>query len=175
MMAPSGRLKSMTSCACLVVGAWPDCCSGVSSRHELEIAVVDQGLGLLGTLGSSRNAADERDAIKLALTRGLTRDPPVGQGNGLAGTELIMKRNAGSLKLWSCGTMVQINDKFRRFTEVPNVNGVGLVLTFDIRHPIDLSETWLDQSNYTYIDREAEKLEESGAVLRVTDECESVG
>lgn len=145
------------------------------SRHELEIAVVDQGLGLLGTLGSSRNAADERDAIKLALTRGLTRDPSVGQGNGLAGTELIMKRNAGSLRLWSCGTMVQINEKGRRFSEVPNVNGVGLVLTFDVRHPIDLSETWLGQPNYTYIDREAEKLEDSGAVLSVVGECESVG
>ncbi len=99
----------------------------------------------------------------------------LGQGNGLAGTELIMKRNAGALRLWSCGTMVQINEKGRRFSEVPNVNGVGLVLTSDVRHPIDLSETWLGQPNYTYIDREAEKLEDSGAVLRVVGECESVG
>jgi anti-sigma regulatory factor (Ser/Thr protein kinase) len=145
------------------------------SRHELEIAVVDQGLGLLGTLGPSQNAKDERDAIQLALTRGVTRDTSVGQGNGLAGTELIIKRNAGSLRLWSCDSMVQINAKSRKFSAVPNVNGVGLVLKFNVRNPIDLAETWLGQPSHTYIDREAEKLEDGGAVVRIVNECESVG
>jgi anti-sigma regulatory factor (Ser/Thr protein kinase) len=145
------------------------------SRHELEIAVVDQGLGLLGTLGPSQQAKDERDAIQLALTRGVTRDSSVGQGNGLAGTELIIKRNAGSLRLWSCGSMVQVNAKARKFTAVPIVNGVGLALTFDVRNPIDLADTWLGQPSHTYIDREAEKLEDGGAVVHIVNECESVG
>lgn len=145
------------------------------TRHELEIAVVDQGLGLLGTLGPSQNAKDEREAIELALTRGVTRDTTVGQGNGLAGTELIIKRNAGSLRLWSCDAMVQINAKSRKFVAVPSVNGVGLALKFDVRNPIDLADTWLGQPSHTYIDREAEKLEDGGAVVHIVNECESVG
>lgn len=144
-------------------------------RHELEIAIVDQGLGLLGTLGPSHGARDERHAIELGLTRGLTRDPAVGQGNGMAGTELIVRENRGTMLLWTGGTRVLSTPGGRRFAPLPTVNGVGMVLRLDVRNLIDLSQTWLGERHFTYIDRQVEELEEGGFLILVGRECESVG
>jgi hypothetical protein len=54
-------------------------------RQRLELAVVDQGIGIRQSLASSTPTGSDGEAIAKALQRGVTRDPKIGQGNPLDG------------------------------------------------------------------------------------------
>jgi hypothetical protein len=71
------------------------------NRHRLEVAIVDSGRGIRASLAEAHPVSDDADAIGKALQRGVTRDPEVGQGNGLAGTRQILEVNKGYFALWS--------------------------------------------------------------------------
>lgn len=49
-------------------------------RQRLELAVVDQGIGIRQSLASSTPTGSDGEAIAKALQRGVTRDPKIGQG-----------------------------------------------------------------------------------------------
>lgn len=56
-------------------------------KHLIEIVVVDCGQGICSSLHARfPDLADDSKAIERAVEKGVTRDPSVGQGNGLAGT-----------------------------------------------------------------------------------------
>lgn len=149
------------------------CAQYFSASKQIEIAIADQGVGLLGTLGPSHGARDEKEAIDLALKRGLTRDPKIGQGNGLAGTEHIAERNNGELLIWS-GAKTLIKSDERQYFNFSSANGVGVVLRLNVDMPVDLGTTWIGQRPYTYIDRCSENID-NGSALLVRHECGSVG
>jgi hypothetical protein len=71
------------------------------NRHRLEVAIVDSGRGIRASLAEGHPVSDDADAIGKALQRGVTRDPEVGQGNGLAGTRQILEVNEGYCPMWS--------------------------------------------------------------------------
>ena len=70
-------------------------------RNRLDIAICDTGRGIFESLSQSQKLWSHGDAITKALQRGVTRDPDVGQGNGLAGSLEIVKRNSGGMELWT--------------------------------------------------------------------------
>jgi len=142
-------------------------------NRQFEIALVDQGIGLLGTLGPSHGAQNEKEAIDMALKRGLTRDTKIGQGNGLAGTERIAELNNGEVMIWT-GQAAMIKTEERHYSRFAPCNGVGIVLRLNVDVPVDLGTTWIGQRPYTYIDRCSEEIDNGSAII-VSKECGSVG
>lgn len=153
------------------------CAQYYEAGGRLEIAVVDLGRGLRASLSETRAVPDDTAALKLAVTRGVTRSSLVGQGNGLAGTLEIAKVNGGTLQLCSGEVMLQQVAEEQTFVAVPHMPGTGIVLDLDTRRPVELTQTeiagggsWQD---WNYLIAEGERLAERGG-LRVLDECSHV-
>jgi hypothetical protein len=140
---------------------------------QLEIAMADQGVGYLGTLGPVYGAKNDYEAMELALTRGLTRDTAIGQGNGLAGTEAIVDGNNGELFIWTGNTSMTRSEE-RVYSKFVNPNGVGVALRLRVDTPVDLGSIWIGERPYTYIDQCVNNIE-NGSVISVASECNSVG
>ena len=152
------------------------CAQYYETGGRLEIAVVDLGRGLRASLSETRTVADDTAALKLAVTRGVTRSSLVGQGNGLAGTLEIAKANGGALQLCSGEAMLQQVAEEQTFVTGPYMPGTGIVLELDTRRPVELTQTEIAGSgswqDWNYLIAEGERLAEGG--LRVLDECPHV-
>lgn len=145
-----------------------------AAKGKLEIAIVDQGLGLLNTLSPTHNPRDAAQAINLGLTRGITRDANIGQGNGLAGTKYIAEANRGIFYIWTSGAGLLTTHGPRTPDIFPETNGTGILLILDVNQPVDLSQSWIGEPGYTYIDAWVGRLED-GEPLLISAECESIG
>jgi len=115
------------------------------------------------------------------LERGVTRNPEVGQGNGLAGTLQIAKANEGTFHIWSgnaCFKMSQGREP--NFTIIPEISGTGIWLSLDTTKPVNLrTDTFIGASQFgdnesTYIYSESERVT-TGDGLVVADECFHTG
>lgn len=136
-------------------------------RNRLEMAVVDQGVGIRASLGATIAAGSDGAAIAQALQRGVTRDPSIGQGNGLAGTKEIILQNEGDLMLWSGVAMFRIIDgQDRGYIPVAGAAGTGVVLSFLLNQPIDLQRTFIAGTAMDYIERQAEAAADVGLSVR---------
>ena len=63
-------------------------------------AVADAGMTIPATLRDGYpDIVSDTDALERALREGVTRDPSIGQGNGLFGTYQICQRGRGSFVL----------------------------------------------------------------------------
>ena len=84
-----------------------------------------------------------KDALEMALREGCTRDPSIGQGNGLWGLHEIAAKTEGRLRLGSSGFMFYV-DKKANFVGYPYLNesngGTVVDFTFDYSKPIDLTD-----------------------------------
>jgi hypothetical protein len=149
-----------------------------SQQHRLDIAICDVGRGIFASLSESRKLWSHGDAITKALMRGVTRDPEVGQGNGLAGSLEIVKVNGGNFQIWSGDAMFKaVEGKKEGFKSVPDVRGTGVFFQLDTRRPVDLHETFISRvadGGWSYLNYAAERIEESGSI-RVTDRCPNTG
>ena len=107
-------LHSETSVAGVV------CAQYFPNKHKLEIAVCDWGRGVKASLGEVLEPwAGHGEAIKKAVQRGVTRDPAIGQGNGLAGSLEIAKLNGGLFGMRSGDiTFRVVNGQERGFREI---------------------------------------------------------
>lgn len=150
------------------------CAQYFPKRHRLDIGICDVGRGIKKSLESYQKLWSHGDAITKALERGVTRDPEVGQGNGLAGARQIVDLNGGSFQLWT-GDAVWKSDapEHRRFTKIPELPGTGVQLSFDTRKPVNLEDTFIGDADWTFLDVEAERLQEGG--VRVREECVHTG
>jgi hypothetical protein len=136
-------------------------------RNRLEMAVVDQGIGIRQSLASAVEAGSDGEAISKALQRGVTRDLRVGQGNGLAGTREIIVENAGNLSIWSGDALFHImGGQEKGFVGVPRSAGTGVVLDFDLARPIDLGRTFIAGSALDFVGAQAERAEDEGLVVQ---------
>ncbi|MFC1461472.1 STAS-like domain-containing protein [Verrucomicrobiota bacterium] len=75
-----------------------------SRRKRLAICIADHGIGIHRSLERSRfHPSSALDALTLAIKSGVTRDPEIGQGNGLWGLSEVVRLNAGRLNIVSAG------------------------------------------------------------------------
>jgi len=150
------------------------CAQYYPQRHRLDIAICDMGLGIRETLSSSHNIIDSQDAIKNALSRGITRDPKVGQGNGMAGALTISEANKGELSVWTGDCLFELKNDAQNYFPIPNVLGTGIMFSLDTQHGVDLSKTWIGESGFSFIDAIAESVAEVGGV-DVSERCKTTG
>jgi hypothetical protein len=146
--------------------------------HRLDIAICDVGRGIFASLSESRKLWSHGDAITKALMRGVTRNPEVGQGNGLAGSLDIVKVNRGGFQIWSGDAMFRVSDgEEKGFRAIPLVPGTGVLFQLDTHRPVDLRETFISRvsdGGWSYLNYAAERAEEQGAI-RVAKICANTG
>ncbi len=136
-------------------------------QNWLEMAIVDQGMGIRASLAATIPTGSDGEAIAKALQRGVTRDPSVGQGNGLAGTKEIMLQNGGDLMIWSGVAMFRITDgQDKGYVPVSGSAGTGVVLGFNLNHPIDLRRTFIAGTALDFIERQADAVADDGLLIR---------
>jgi hypothetical protein len=152
------------------------CAQYYPKKHRLDIAIVDQGRGIKSSLEERLELWSHGDAITRALERGMTRNSDIGQGNGLAGTHEIIKKNMGGLDIWTGNALYQVKQgEDKGFKELPMFLGTGVFLRLDTQNPVDLKETFVcEPVDWSYIDFISGDIEEKGGII-VKDECAHTG
>jgi hypothetical protein len=113
-------------------------------QHRLDIAICDLGRGIWASLGEAMALWSHGHAVTTALRRGATRSEDIGQGNGLAGTLEIVKKNRGGMLLWTGNVVFRVEGgEEKGFIEVPELPGTGVSFSLDTRNPVDLTDTWI--------------------------------
>lgn len=147
------------------------CAQFREDKSRLEIGIVDCGRGIKTSLDESQTLNDHRHALTEALKRGVTRDPNVGQGNGLAGSREIILKNHGTLCLWSGDAQYSIDKGRDLGTAIRSeIKGTAILLSLDITNAVDLGETFIGRSSWTYIESECERVSDQGGI-KVVEEC----
>jgi hypothetical protein len=148
---------------------------------RLEIGICDMGRGILDSLSERYQLVSHGEALLKALERGVTRDPEVGQGNGLAGTLEIAKANGGTFQLWSGDASFKVSKEDEAIVEtIPPTPGTGIFLNLDTTRSVDLkTDTFIGSYTFgdnesTYIFSESERVV-SGKGLLIKDECFHTG
>lgn len=147
------------------------CAQYYPAVHKLDIAIVDQGRGIRASLSERLELANHGEAIERAMERGMTRNPNIGQGNGLAGTLEIVAENGGTLEVWTGDATFSHNQNGNEYTnECIPMGGTGVYIRLDTHRPVDLANTFIGDPGWTYITYVASIAEESGGI-KIADEC----
>jgi hypothetical protein len=150
------------------------CAQLFPNRRRLDIAISDCGVGIRKSLSETFELEDDASAISKALERGITRNAEIGQGNGMAGSLEIMRQNGGTLLVWSGNALYQMRGGEEVGFDIgPNLMGTGVLLSFDLSHPVKLVETWIGEPGWSYIDAEANRVSENG--ITIADACSHTG
>lgn len=151
------------------------CAQYFPNRQRLDVGICDMGRGIKASLEESMTLWSHGDAVTKALERGVTRNPDVGMGNGLTGNLEIAKVNGGGFQLWTGDVTYRLSDgQEKGFIQHPIVQGTGAFLSLDTRRAVKLSETFIAEVAYNYIEAEAERIVEEGG-LKVREECAYTG
>ena len=84
----------------------------LKDSHRIAISIFDYGRGILKSFKDSNYhnmPRTAKDAITLALQEKVTRDPNVGQGNGMWGLSELVLNNGGLLRIISSEAGIQFN------------------------------------------------------------------
>lgn len=149
------------------------CAQFYPNKHLIDVAICDMGQGIRASLSESHSVESHEEAISTALQRGVTRNPNIGQGNGLAGALEIAQQNGGGFHLWT-GDAVYSSTRSHHFQRLPAVPGTGILFRLDTQRPVDLGQTFIGESAYTYIEAESERIQEAGGI-RIAEECINAG
>lgn len=154
------------------------CAQYFPESNTVQIGICDMGRGIRASLSPRYPEETDTLAIAKALERGVTRDPAVGQGNGLAGTREIARANGGQFYLWSGSGCYRLKGGEEQVDAFPMTVGTGIHLSLDARRPVDLAQTFigrdqLDPNESTYINSETEKACEAGLIVAL--ECVHTG
>lgn len=148
-------------------------------QQRLDIGICDMGRGLLGSLQPAfPEVRSYGQAIDKAIERGATRDPAIGQGNGMAGSYEIVRLNGGTYQIWTGDVVYELNKGKRRpgFQFMPPVFGTGVMFSLDTSKPVDLASTWIASASGVeslFLNSQTESASESG--LDVAAECLHTG
>lgn len=151
------------------------CAQFYPQRHRLDVAIVDQGRGIKTSLSERLVLKSHREAIERALERGMTRNPDIGQGNGLTGSREIVRLNGGEMHIWTGDSDYSIREgQDVGFRAIPLVSGTGVLIRLDTSHPVRLSDTFIGDSDWSYLNFESERIRGAGG-LQVRNECVHTG
>jgi hypothetical protein len=148
-------------------------------QQRFDIGICDMGRGLLGSLQPAfPEVRSYGQAIDRAIERGVTRDPAIGQGNGMAGSYEIVRLNGGTYQIWTGDVVYELNKGKRRpgFQSMPAVFGTGVMFSLDTSKPVDLASTWIASATGAeclFLNTQTEAASDSG--LNVAAECLHTG
>lgn len=132
-------------------------------NKRLSVCIADHGQGILNSLSPSKyRPSSSVNALTLAVKAGVTRDPAVGQGNGLWGLSEIVRLNAARLNIMSgAGALYFDGRSTQTFEHLPhNIVQPGTAVDFGINleRTVDVSLA-LGGGTYTHANLRMEALE----------------
>lgn len=152
------------------------CAQFYPKKHRIDIGVCDMGRGIKASLSESITLFSHGDAVTKALQRGVSRNPEIGQGNGLAGSLEILRLNRGEFHLWT-GDVDFCTKPFKEdgyFQKIPELPGTGLFLSLNTSNPVALGDTFIAGSGWSYLNAECERIQGEGGLL-IKKECLHTG
>jgi hypothetical protein len=155
------------------------CAQYRAKQQRFDIGICDMGRGLLGSLQPTFPEVRSYGlAIDKAIERGVTRDPAIGQGNGMAGSYEIVRLNGGTYQIWTGDVVYEWNMGRRKpqFQPMPAVFGTGVMFSLDTSKPVDLASTWIASATGAeclFLNTQTEAASDGG--LNVAAECLHTG
>ena len=154
----------------------------MKESHRIAISIFDYGRGILNSFKESNYPHAPRsaqDAITLALQEKVTRDPRIGQGNGMWGLSELVINNGGLLRIISGGSGLQISQGNNAV--IPS----SQCLFFGVRNGCTLVDFQLDYCSKINIDEilggmldlwmEDHETEDGEIKIRLLDEADGTG
>lgn len=115
------------------------------NKKVVEYIVADAGLGIPATLRSGRpDLTQDTEALDQAIREGVTRDPSLGQGNGLFGSYQICSHSGGRFQIDSGHAKLAYDPDPRKGLSIHNeripLDGTLVMAQIDFTNPQLLSE-----------------------------------
>lgn len=155
--------------------------SSFRARRRVEFSVADAGLGIPATMRQGLpHMTDDGEALERAIREGVTRDPQLGQGNGLYGTLEVARTADGYIHIHSGYARLAYQDAHLRISreDVP-FTGTLIVACMDYSNPAALGEALrFGDKKYSpldYIETHFEDGRSAEIVFRLIDEAVSFG
>ncbi len=120
---------------------------GWQKRGEVEVAIVDMGVGIRGSLGQNvqfAEIADDVTAIETALEPMVTATPDRNTGLGLSLTRFLLRRNGGELMVRSGEGAVYAGTDERSETRDVPFPGTIVSLTALTEGPFNIQDAYAD-------------------------------
>ena len=116
-------------------------------KRELELAIVDLGVGISSSLARNPDYAelakrDDLTAVRTALVPNVTSTPDRNRGWGLAFTEQLLRLNGGRLIVRSGAGHVQRGAKDVDKLDTVPLPGTLVAMRIQIDRPLDYSRAW---------------------------------
>lgn len=151
------------------------------ARHpRVEFSVSDAGVGIPETLRGRFERLSDSELLERATKEGVTRDPALGQGNGLFGTFSVANANNGTFHILSGhGMLAYSRGELRLSNERAPFPGTLVVATMDCSNPRALAEALrfgdIAYHPLDYIETRYEDRAEDRLIFRMHEETLSCG
>lgn len=148
----------------------------VYSNSHISVAIYDNGIGILQSFrGSKYRLRSAFDAIELAMRENTTRDPKIGQGNGMWGMKKIVNNNKGLLSITSSGVNISIDEHDNMLKHELKVDTIkmkspyyiGTLVDFQFQCNNEISLSNIFGKNYEYTNLTLENLEDDNNRIHV--------
>lgn len=150
-------------------------------RRRIEFCVADAGAGIPTTLREGfPDIKSDIEALERAIREGVTRDPKVGQGNGLYGTMQVARTSQGYLHIHSgYARLAYEGEQLRLADEAIRYSGTLIVACMDCSKPTALADALrFSDTKYEpldYIDTHYETRDSDNLIFRMHEEALSYG
>jgi len=151
-------------------------------RKRVQFVVADAGVGIPASLrGGHKDIQSDTEALDRAIREGVTRDPSVGQGNGMFGSFEICSKSGGEFLVDSGHARLKYHPNAGLSIKNQSIPYAGtlIVATIDFSDPKLLDEALrFGGEKYTPLDYVEKRYETNAAgdvYFRMNDECQSFG
>jgi anti-sigma regulatory factor (Ser/Thr protein kinase) len=139
-------------------------------NKRLEIAIIDTGQGIKASISKGFMVDTDQAALEKAMARGVSSTLEEGRGNGLAGSCEIVINNGGSFRFWSGESQYHISKGTDQgYHQIPFMKGTGALIKLNTEKPVNLSDTFIGECDWSYIDVLCNEVESAGA-LKISEE-----
>jgi len=144
-------------------------------HHSLAIVIADAGIGIPQSMRTRFPDLDDVEAVAASMEAGVTSNPSLGQGNGLAGALAIAEQNHGAFSLVSGRGRVESYDGATATTSwFPPQIGTIVELQLGTAKPIDLTKALWGHEPVSYIETRFES-ETGEMMLRLKEQAPTFG
>lgn len=151
--------------------------SNRSKSRRIEFAICDVGVSIPKTLKPSHpEIVEDYEALTWSIREGVTRDPLIGQGNGLYGSSELCAGSGGFISIQSgCGSLHKNADGLSlKNQKIPYIGTlvdgcISYAEPGQLAKALKFKVTGSDLISLRY------ELDDDSAVIRVRDEVKSVG
>lgn len=150
------------------------------AKKRVEFCVGDAGVGIPNTLRPRFPDHEDIGLLEQAIREGVTRDPSLGQGNGLFGTFQVSRTSSGYMHILSgFATLSYERDQLRITREKAPFVGTLVIGAMDASNPAALADALrfgdLKYSPTDYLETHYEDRASDAAVFRMAEETLSCG